>query len=96
VFLWQDEFTASAAEIFIAALTENARGTSVGRTTAGKGTRQDIINLQDGSALILTTGYLITPHGMRFEGKGLTPMRPVEESANDMEAFLNKTAASIH
>lgn len=96
VYLWQDEFTASAAEIFIAALTENGRGTSIGKTTAGKGTRQDIIELPDGGVLILTTGYLITPHGVRFEGAGLAPMRPVEESTNDTEAFLNKIATSIH
>lgn len=96
MFLWQDEFTASAAEIFIAALTENARGMSIGRTTAGKGTRQDIIELPDGGVLILTTGYLITPHGVRFEGTGLAPMRLAGESADDTEAFLNKIAASIH
>ncbi|MGH8762398.1 MAG: S41 family peptidase [Nitrosospira sp.] len=96
VYLWQDEFTASAAEIFIAALTDNARGTSIGRTTAGKGTRQDIIELTDGGVLILTTGYLITPHGVRFEGTGLAPMRPVEGSTDDTEAFLDKTAAPIH
>jgi carboxyl-terminal processing protease len=95
VFLWQDEFTASAAEIFIAALTDNARGTSIGRTTAGKGTRQDIIELTDGGVLVLTTGYLITPHGVRFEGTGLAPMRPVEGSTDDTEAFLNKTAAPV-
>jgi carboxyl-terminal processing protease len=60
VFIWQDELTASAAEIFIAALTDNARGISIGRTSAGKGTRQDVIELNDGAALILTTGSLIT------------------------------------
>lgn len=95
VFLWQDAFTASAAEIFIAALTENVRGTSIGRTTAGKGTRQDIIELQDGSALILTTGYLITPRGTQFEGKGLAPMHQVAESTNDTDAFLKKMAVQI-
>ncbi len=95
VFLWQDAFTASAAEIFIAALTENVRGTSIGRTTAGKGTRQDLIELQDGSALILTTGYLITPHGTQFEGKGLAPMHQVAESTNDTDAFFKKIAAQI-
>lgn len=96
VFLWQDEFTASAGEIFIAALTENVRGTSVGRTTAGKGTRQDIIELQDGGALILTTGYLITPHGTQFEGIGLAPMHRVEKSTHDTEAFFSKIAALIN
>lgn len=96
VFLWQDEFTASAAEIFVAALTENMRGTSIGRTSAGKGTRQDIIDLQDGAALIMTTGYLITPRGVQFDGQGLTPMYPIKEGEHDTEAFFNKTAALIN
>jgi carboxyl-terminal processing protease len=77
VFLWQDEHTASAAELFIAALTDNGRATSIGRTSAGKGSRQDILPLSDGSALILTTGYLSTPDGAHFDGRGLTPQRPV-------------------
>jgi carboxyl-terminal processing protease len=92
VFLWQDEFTASAAEIFIAALTENDRGISVGMTTAGKGTRQDIIRLQDGAALILTTGYLSTPRGIRFDGSGLEPMHQVEGNGRNEDAFFSKTA----
>jgi carboxyl-terminal processing protease len=92
IFLWQDEFTASAAEIFIAALTDNDYGISVGTTTAGKGTRQDIIRLHDGAALILTTGYLLTPRGIRFDGYGLKPMHRVEGNAPDDETFLSKTA----
>jgi carboxyl-terminal processing protease len=95
IFLWQDEFTASAAEIFIAALTDNDRGISVGTTTAGKGTRQDIIKLQDGAALILTTGYLLTPRGIRFDGFGLKPMHEVEGNAADENAFLSKTAMLV-
>ena len=95
IVLWQDEFTASAAEIFIAALTENDRGTSVGTTTAGKGTRQDIIKLQDGAALILTTGYLLTPQEIRFDGSGLKPMRRIEGKMPDDDAFLSKTATLI-
>jgi carboxyl-terminal processing protease len=95
IFLWQDEFTASAAEIFIAALTDNDRGISVGTTTAGKGTRQDIIKLQDGAALILTTGTLLTPRGIRFDGSGLKPMHEVEGNAADENAFLSKTAMLV-
>ena len=87
VFVWQDEHTASAAELFIGALTDNDRATSIGRTSAGKGSRQDIVPLRDGSALILTTGYLSTPHGLRFDGRGLTPQRPVAASA-DTSVYL--------
>jgi carboxyl-terminal processing protease len=82
VFIWQDEASASAAEVFIGALTGNARAVSVGTHSAGKGSRQDIVELADGSALILTTGYLSTPRGAAFDGRGLAPMRPLAASAD--------------
>jgi carboxyl-terminal processing protease len=91
VFLWQDSFTASAAEIFIAALTDNDRAISVGKTTAGKGTRQDIIELQSGGALILTMGYLLTPRKANIDGEGLAPMRRIDAAAGDTGAFFGKT-----
>jgi carboxyl-terminal processing protease len=73
VFVWQNEGTASAAEVFLAALTENGGAVSVGRRSFGKGTRQDIIELHDGSALIMTTGILLTPQGVEYDGRGLPP-----------------------
>ena len=75
VYLWQDGATASAAEVFIAALVENARGISIGTASAGKGTLQEIIPLADGAALLLTTGSLSTPNGRRFDGQGLAPVQ---------------------
>ena len=92
VFLWQDEHTASAAELFIGALTDNARATSIGRTSAGKGSRQDILPLSNGAALILTTGYLSTPHGVRIDGHGLAPQRPVVAGAGTA-VYLQATGA---
>lgn len=91
VILWQDAVTASAAEVFIAALTRNARAVSIGRKTFGKGTRQDVIELSDGSALILTTGYLLTPEGTRFDGVGLFPGEYLGRGAGTA-AYLAGTA----
>ncbi|SEL11449.1 carboxyl-terminal processing protease [Nitrosovibrio tenuis] len=96
VFLWQDELTASAAEIFIAALVENGRAASVGRITAGKGTRQDVIELKNGGALILTTGYLVTPRGVQFDGRGLAPTYPVKQGSANTDYFFDKTASLIN
>ncbi|MEN8259355.1 MAG: S41 family peptidase [Pseudomonadota bacterium] len=73
IILWQDESTASAAEVFIAALTENGRAISIGRKSHGKGSRQEIIELSDGSAMVLTTGSLLTPNNRRLDGYGLNP-----------------------
>lgn len=90
LFLWQDAATASAAEVFIAALTENQKAVSIGRATFGKGTTQDIIELSDGSALILTTGQLKTPNGHVYQGHGLNPMYPLIKDSENTDAFLSK------
>jgi len=91
VILWQDGATASAAELFIAALTENGRATAIGRRTFGKGTRQDVIELADGAALILTTAYLRTPKGTEFNGKGLMPNEDLGPDAGTA-AYVASTA----
>jgi carboxyl-terminal processing protease len=90
VFLWQDEGTASAAEVFIAALTDNDRAVSIGKWTAGKGTKEEIIELSDGSALILATGNLRTPRGTRYLGKGLKPTYELKDHRADTMHYLLK------
>ncbi len=73
VYIFQDRHTASAAEVFIAALTQNKKAVSIGEKTYGKGVVQDIFELGDGSAIFLTTGYLIPPNGIKYHKKGLVP-----------------------
>ena len=90
VYLWQDEGTASAAEVFIAALTDNDRAVSIGKWTAGKGTQEEIIELSDGSALILATGILQTPRGSRYQGKGLKPTYELKDDPVDTMHYLIK------
>lgn len=90
MYLWQDEATASAAEVFIAALTENDRAISIGKRTFGKGTKQDIIELSDGSALVLTTGELRTPRGVSYQGYGLDPTYPLSDVSTGMTQYMTK------
>jgi carboxyl-terminal processing protease len=90
IYLWQDEGTASAAEVFIAALTDNDRAVSIGKWTAGKGTKEEIIELSDGSALILATGILQTPRGSRYQGKGLKPTYELKDDPVDTMHYLMK------
>ena len=73
VFIWQDERTASAAEVFIAALTQNQQAQAIGKPTYGKGVMQDVIELSDGSALLLSTAFLQTPDGTVYDAEGLAP-----------------------
>lgn len=73
IFLLQDEFTASAAEVFIAALTQNGRAQSIGKKSFGKGVAQKFITLSNGDALLLTYGKIIAPNGKSYHEKGLLP-----------------------
>ena len=95
IFLWQDEATASAAEVFIAALTDNNKAVSVGKKTFGKGTTQDVIELSDGSALVLTTGHLRTPSGLEYHGIGLAPSYELASHNPDTADYVAKTAELI-
>lgn len=83
IFLLQDAFTASASEVFIAALTQNGRVQSIGEKSFGKGVAQKFIPLGDGGALLLTYGKIITPNGESYHKKGLLPT-----SALSLDALL--------
>ncbi|RLA77063.1 MAG: hypothetical protein DRG30_01260 [Epsilonproteobacteria bacterium] len=73
IFILQDQFTASAAEVFIAALTQNDRAQSTGKRSFGKGVAQKFIVISNGDALLLTYGKIITPNGKSYHEKGLVP-----------------------
>lgn len=92
ILIFQNRRTASAAEVFTAALSQNKRAVTIGETTYGKGRTQDIFKLSNGSALILTAGRLIPPDGKSYNGKGLSPQKKVTEKS--MKAYL-KMARSL-
>jgi carboxyl-terminal processing protease len=69
-----DENSASASEIFAAAIQENRRGVIVGRNSYGKGTVQTHFPLQSVSGnLKLTTAKFYSPNGREMEGSGVRP-----------------------
>ena len=90
LFIWQNYRTASAAEVFTTALTENGKAVSIGEISYGKGTKQSIIELSDGSALILTTEYLITPNGIKYNGIGIRPNHPLKKLSLQSVNYLQK------
>ena len=76
--------SASAAEIFTGALKDNNRATVVGTTTFGKGIVQSVFELDDGSALKITTERYYTPNGTDIHEHGIEPDVTVElEGGND-------------
>ncbi|KPA13569.1 carboxyl-terminal protease [Candidatus Magnetomorum sp. HK-1] len=73
LYLLQNEHTASAAEVFIAALTQNKRAVSMGAKTFGKGVKQSILELKNGDVVFLSTAFLLTPVFDNYHQKGLKP-----------------------
>src|SRR5579872_3227916 len=65
--------TAGPAEIVASAILENARGDIVGDKTFGDGSVQKVIEMPDGSALILSIAKYYTPGGKAIQDSAVTP-----------------------
>jgi carboxyl-terminal processing protease len=71
--------TASASEIFTAALDDAGLADVVGETSFGKGVFQEVIELDNGGALDLTVGEYLTRDGVSLAGKGIEPEVPARD-----------------
>ena len=79
--------TAGPAEIVASAIADNHRGETVGDRTYGIASMQKLIQLEDGSALILTLANYYTPGGKEIPVDGVTPTQPVLPSPDDLAAI---------
>jgi carboxyl-terminal processing protease len=73
--------SAGAAELVAAAILDNTRGDVLGDKTFGEGSVQKLIEVPDGSALILSVAKYYTSAGKVIQDTGITPNIPV--AAND-------------
>lgn len=82
VVILQNESSASASELFSAAMKEEYGAKVVGTKSYGKGTVQELNTLTDGTQYKFTTKKWLTPKGNWVHEKGITP---------DYEISLNET-----
>jgi carboxyl-terminal processing protease len=86
--------TAGAAEIVASAIADNHRGETVGDRTYGTASMQKLVQLDDGSALILTVANYYTPAGKEVPVDGVVPTVAVRPAPDDLAAALNPPAPS--
>ena len=65
--------SASAAEVFTAAMKELNRATIIGDKSYGKGVVQKLFPLENGAALQMTVSHYLTPNGHAIDGQGIVP-----------------------
>ena len=86
-----DRNTASAAEILASALSDYDLATLVGTRSFGKGTFQEVIELDHGGALDLTVGEYLTADGVSLADKGIEPdVRVRDRRSTDADEALHR------
>lgn len=80
-----DKGSASASEILAGALKDGKVATLVGTRSFGKGSVQELIDI-DGGALKVTIARWLTPSGKSISDGGLAPDIEVERTADDFKA----------
>lgn len=81
-----DKGSASASEILAGALQEHGVATLVGTQTYGKGSVQELVDLDGGASLKVTIARWLTPNGISISAGGLTPDIVVERTPQQMMA----------
>lgn len=80
-----DGGSASASEILSGALQDDGAATLIGSQSFGKGSVQQLLNV-DGGALKVTVARWLTPAGHSIMGNGITPDVKVDRTQQDVAA----------
>jgi carboxyl-terminal processing protease len=85
--------TAGPAEILASAIADNHRGETIGQRSYGVASEQKLIQLDDGSALILTVANYYTPDGKEIPVDGVTPTTVVMPAVDDAALLTDQNPA---
>ena len=73
IVILQNGGSASASEVLAGALKDHHRAVVMGSLSFGKGSVQNVLPLDNGDAIKLTTARYYTPNGTSIQASGITP-----------------------
>lgn len=76
--------TSFAAELFAVSLRDWGKATIVGETSFGKGVAQSVLEMDDGSAMLLSDTNVFPPKSDSFDGVGIQPDIECELKAENL------------
>ncbi len=91
IVVWVNRGTFGPAELVAAAVKEFKEAKIIGLSTLGLVSHQDFFPLDDGSALVLTSGIFTLKSGKKLWENGLKPDIKIEGDDLDDASYLEKT-----
>lgn len=79
--------TGNVAEYFAATLRDFSKANTIGITSYGKAVQQELIQLNDGSAINITTHYVYPPSKTELNGVGIKPDYEVKLNSDQEQSF---------
>ena len=92
LIIWTNQGTIGPAEAAAAVLREFGKAKILGFSTPGLAAKGNFFSLEDGSALLLTSGIFVLKSGKAIWGSGLTPDIKIQGQDQSDEVYLKETA----
>lgn len=95
LLIWTNQATIGPSELVAGALKKYKSAKIIGTKTLGLIGRQTLVPLEDGSALVLTSGiFSFSPEETVWE-KGINPDIPLDPEDSDTKIYLKKSLESL-
>lgn len=91
IIIWINQATIGPAEMVAAVLNESKKAKILGLATPGLVAKQNFFSLEDGSALVLTSGIFHLNSGKKLWKSGLSPDVKIKADEQNDESYLKTT-----